>query len=260
MDLTAPPTVPRPGSAARVGALFTYVYAGLLLALFLAILSFVPPREWANLVRRDELLRAVGLTFASSFLSTLIALAVAIPIAWRLSHRALPGQTVIEVLIDLPMSLSPLVTGLGFLLFFATAPGRAIERQLIAIGFPLRGEFAGVVVAQAIIATAFSIRTLRPVLDAATPHPAGGLWNRLTAPDTRRGMLVAITITWARTVGEFGPLLLFVGILPGRTEVLSTAIYMSWQTGDINGAALAATLMVMLSFGVVLLVRTLGRR
>jgi molybdate transport system permease protein len=247
---------PSPDRWERLGGPLAYAYALALVALFAGLVLHLPATAWWGSGRSAELGGAVLLTLATSAVSTAIALAVAVPAAWRLSRRPIPGQTAIDVLIDLPLSLSPLVMGMAFLLFFASAPGRLFEQAATACGLPLRGAPAGVILGQTMIATAFAIRHLRPAFAAGDPAVATlGAACRLR----RNALLVAATITWARTVGEFGPLLLFVGIVPGHSEVLSTAIYLSWTSGDLAGAAAAACVMILLSFVVMLLVRRLGR-
>jgi molybdate transport system permease protein len=177
-----------------------------------------------------------------------------------MARQPLPGQAILDVLIDLPLSLSPLVLGMAFLVFFTSGPGRLLDEAFTSCGLPLRGAFTGVVLGQTVIAIAFAIRHLRAAF-ANLPvdeGPAPSVWTIVSR--RRSAATVAATITWARTVGEFGPLLLFVGIVPGRSEVLSTAIYLSWISGDLPGAVVAALLMVALSFAVVLLVRRLADR
>ncbi len=239
----------------RLGGVLTYVYAAMLIALLLGLASHVPLSAWWESPRRAELLQAVVLTLATSLASTVLALVIALPVAWRLVRQPLRGQGVIDVLIDLPLSLSPLVMGMAFLLFFSTAPGRLIESAFTACGLPLRGAPTGVVLGQTVIATAFAIRHLRAAFASVAT-------SSLTLPAAvrhrRTAVSVAATITWARTVGEFGPLLLFVGIIPLQSEVLSTAVYLSWISGDLDGAVLASLTMILLSFGVVLIARTLG--
>lgn len=127
-------------------------------------------------------------------------------------------------------------------------------------GLPLRGAFTGVVLGQTVIAIAFAIRHLRAAFANLPTEGQAELSLWPTVSRRRSAVCVAATITWARTVGEFGPLLLFVGIVPGQSEVLSTAIYLSWISGDLPGAVVAALLMVALSFGVVLVVRQLADR
>lgn len=240
----------------RLGGPLAYAYAAVLVALFLGLAVHVSAASWWDSVHRTELLQAVALTLLTSLGSTTLAMLLATPIAWRLARRGVPGQAVLDVLLDLPLSLSPLVLGLAFLLFFATAPGRAIEQVAMACGLPLRGAPAGVVLGQTVIATAFAIRHLRGAFAGGGPEiPTLGAALHVR----RTPLLVAATITWARTIGEFGPLLLFVGIVPGHSEVLSTAIYLSWASGDLQGAAAAAILMVLLSFVVVLAARRLGQ-
>jgi molybdate transport system permease protein len=240
-------------AALRLGGGVVYAYAAILLCLFGSLLLHLPDQGWWSGPGPGRLGEAVLLTLATSLVSTALALGAALPAAWRMVRAPVPGQAVIDALVDLPMSVSPLVMGMAFVMVFATVPGRWLEDAAAAVGLPLRGAAAGVVLGQTVIAVAFALRHLRSALAGAE----GGLGAALAA--RRGGVLVAATITWARTVGEFGPMLLFVGIVPGGSEVLSTAIYAAWSAGDLQAAALAALVMVGLSFLVVFLIRRLGR-
>lgn len=242
-----------------LGAACALGYAALLVGVFLALVAAVRPERWGAVLGEGGLGRVLLLTAATSTAATLIALAIALPAAAALRRGSCPLPTVVDVLLDLPMSLSPLVLGMGLLLLFAGPPGRWIEDGLGALGIGIRGTVAGVVLGQVAVATAFAIRGLRQALELV-PLVAGelpsmrGLWA--AAPQqARRAAVVAATITWARTVGEFGPILILVGIVPGRTEVLSAAIYLRWTSGDLEAAAAAAALMMAFSFAVVLVLR-----
>jgi molybdate transport system permease protein len=237
----------------RAGAGIVYAYTTVLLCLFGSLLLHLPDATWWNGSGPDRLAEALLLTLGTSVVSTVLALGLALPAAWRMVRAPVRGQAVIDALVDLPMSVSPLVMGMAFVMVFATGPGRWLEQAAAAAGLPLRGAVAGVVLRQTVLAPPFAQRHLRSALAGAD----GGLGAALAA--RRGGVLVAATITWARTVGEFGPMLLFVGIVPGGSEVLSTAIYAAWSAGDLQAAALAALVMVGLSFLVVFLIRRLGR-
>jgi molybdate transport system permease protein len=77
-------------------------------------------------------------------------------------------------------------------------------------------------------------------------------------PQSRRGLLAAGTLAWARSLGEFGPILVFAGSTRMRTEVLPTSVYLEMQSGDLKGMLSVSILMIALSAAVLILARALG--
>jgi molybdate transport system permease protein len=83
-------------------------------------------------------------------------------------------------------------------------------------------------------------------------------WN-VVLPEARRGMLTAATLAWARSLGEFGPILVFAGATRGRTEVMSTSVFLELSVGNIEGAVAVSLIMVVAAILVLVIVRVFGR-
>ena len=79
-------------------------------------------------------------------------------------------------------------------------------------------------------------------------------------PEARRGLLTAATLAWARSLGEFGPILIFSGATRMKTEVLSTTVFLELSVGNIEAAVAVSLLMIGASILVLLLVRFFGSR
>jgi molybdate transport system permease protein len=84
------------------------------------------------------------------------------------------------------------------------------------------------------------------------------LW--VVLPQAWRGMVAAVTIAWARSLGEFGPILVFAGATRMRTEVLSTTVFLELSVGQLEAAVAVSLLMVLAAMGVLGLVRLVGAR
>jgi molybdate transport system permease protein len=78
-------------------------------------------------------------------------------------------------------------------------------------------------------------------------------------PETRHGLLTAATLAWARSLGEFGPILVFAGATRQRTEVLPTSIYLELTVGNIEGAVAVSLLMICVALVVLFVIRVFGR-
>jgi len=79
-------------------------------------------------------------------------------------------------------------------------------------------------------------------------------------PEARRGMMTAVTLAWARSLGEFGPLLIFAGVTRMKTEVLSTSVFLEMNIGDIEAAVAVSFIMVAAAAIVLTVTRLWGAR
>ena len=77
-------------------------------------------------------------------------------------------------------------------------------------------------------------------------------------PQTKKGLLAAGTLAWARSLGEFGPILVFAGSTSMRTEVLPTSVYLEMQSGNLKGMLSVSIVMILLSAVVLIMARLFG--
>ena len=85
-------------------------------------------------------------------------------------------------------------------------------------------------------------------------------FSRVVLPETRRGMMTAGTLAWARSLGEFGPLLIFAGATRGKTEVLSTTVFLELSIGNLAAAVAVSLIMVFAAVAVLAVARIWGSR
>jgi len=83
----------------------------------------------------------------------------------------------------------------------------------------------------------------------------GQAFTRVVLPLAGKGMVAAGTMAWARSLGEFGPVLIFAGATRGRTEVLATSVFLEINIGNLPGAAAISLLMILLAVAILMLVR-----
>jgi molybdate transport system permease protein len=160
--------------------------------------------------------------------------------------------------------LPPLVIGLGLLILFQTAVGRFIEENVLQVTFAV----PSVVLAQFTVATAFAVRTMRVTFDQISPRQEqvaltlgctrGQAFWRVVLPEARRGLVTAATLAWARSLGEFGPILVFSGATRMRTEVLPTTVFLELSIGNLEAAVAVSLLMVAAAVVVLVIVRVYG--
>lgn len=245
--------------------LITGLYLAFILALLGATAAYTTPQHLWDALGSREIRYSIGLSLLSCTTSALLALLLAVPVGYLLARARFAGKAWLEALLDIPIVLPPMVVGLCLLIFFQTPAGRMIERVI-----PFTYTVAGVVLAQFVIGAAFAVRTMRGVFDELSARPEDvamtlgctrgqAVWF-VTLPAARRGMLAAFSIAWARSLGEFGPILIFAGITRMKTEVLPTSIFIELSAGHVEAAVAVSLLMVALALIVLVIVRLAGER
>jgi len=179
-------------------------------------------------------LDAIWLTLRLASLTTLLLLLIGTPIAWWLARGRGRAKGVIGALVTLPLVLPPTV--LGFYLLVLMGPQGPIGWFTQATGLGLLPfSFAGLVVASVVYSLPFVVQPLQQAfesigeayLEAAATLRAGP-WDSffsVVVPLARPGFLTAAILAFAHTVGEFGVVLMMGGNIPGKTQVLSMAVY-----------------------------------
>lgn len=245
--------------------LATGLYLAFLLALLGSTAAYTTPHQLWEALNTERIRYSIGLSLVSCTVSASFALLLAIPIGYLLSRGRFRGKALLDAALDIPIVLPPMVVGLCLLIFFQTPAGKAIERVI-----PFTYSVAGVVLAQFVIGAAFAVRTMRGVFDHLSARPEDvamtlgcsrgqAVWL-VTLPAARRGMFAAFSIAWARSLGEFGPILVFAGATPMKTEVLPTSVFMELSVGRLEAAVAVSLLMVLLALIVLVLVRLAGEK
>ncbi|AUM01179.1 molybdate ABC transporter permease subunit [Zoogloeaceae bacteirum Par-f-2] len=214
-------------------------------------------------------LQAISLTFKLCLYTTLILLAIATPLAWWLAAGRSAVRTAVQALVALPLVLPPTV--LGFYLLVALGPRGAIGGALERIGLShLAFSFEGILLASVLYSMPFAVQPLyeafsrlgRRPLEVASALGANAMDRFLTVvlPLTRGGFVVAFTLTFAHTLGEFGVILMLGGSIPGETKVLSVLIYDHAEALNYAAAHRLSLGLLVFSFLTLFVVYAVNRR
>ncbi len=239
------------------------IYVLLIVAMLLADACFTTPAQIWQVLRSTEIRYAIKLSLISCSLTTLLSLWIGVPLGYLISRGRFPGRTLLDALLDIPIVLPPLVIGLSLLILFQTSPGRAVQRLI-----PITYAIPSVILAQFAVACAFAVRTMRVTFDQINPRgeqvaltlgctQAQAFWL-VTLPEARRGVLTAGTLAWARSLGEFGPILVFSGATRMKTEVLSTTVFLELSIGNLEAAVAVSLIMIVAAILVLGVVRRFG--
>jgi len=205
-------------------------------------------------------IEALLLTLQLALSTTVVLLAIAIPLAWWLASGRSAGRALLQALVALPLVLPPTV--LGFYLLVALGPLTPIGRLLIRlIGHPLAFSFSGLLIGSLIYSLPFAVQPLVAgfsTVDSAYLEAAAGIgmtpraaFAQIVLPMTRGSMLTAAILTFTHTVGEFGVVLMLGGNIPGATRTLSIALYD--QVQDFDYLAANRTAGILLGFALLAL-------
>ena len=214
-------------------------------------------------------LSAIWITIQLATVTTVILFLIGAPVAWWLARTQAKGKAVVEALTTLPLVLPPTVLGFYFLLLFN--PYAPLGSFFVGItGQTLTFTFHGLVLASVIYSMPFMIQPLKVAfeqLDQELLETARVLgantWATILSvilPSSVRGILTALVLTFAHTVGEFGVVLMIGGNIPGKTRVVSIAIYENVETLNYADAHLLAGGLLVFSFITLVFVYSWNRR
>jgi len=202
-------------------------------------------------------------------LTTLLLVALGLPIAWWLGTSRWRAKFLVEAVVALPLVLPPTV--LGFYLLVGLGPRSPAGRVFEAVaGHPFPFSFAGLLVASVLYSLPFAVQPFAAALAGVdrrlveASHTLGvsalATFFRVTLPLAWPGVLAGAVLTFAHTLGEFGVVLMVGGNIPGKTRTLSVAIFDHVEALEYGAAHRTAGLLLAISFGVLALVYGLQRR
>ncbi len=249
--------------AVMAALMFFFLTVPLLAMLWRAVGDF----SGVNALFGRSLLSALTLSLGTTVISVLLILLFGTPLAYVLARSSFRGKQLVNVLVELPIILPPVVAGLGLLLAFGRRGlfGPLLEQMGVSLPFTT----TAVIVAQTFVAAPFFIRTAqvrfsaipRDLVEAASIDGASAstVFRYIALPLSTPGLLAGLVLSWARALGEFGATILFAGSLQGRTQTMPLLVYGALER-NLNEALWSSLLLIALALLSLLLVRWLTRR
>ena len=202
-------------------------------------------------------LAPVRLTLILAGVTALLLMLLATPLAWWLARTRSRIKPLVEAVTALPLVLPPTV--LGFYLLILMAPDAPIGAFWVRLtGDTLTFSFEGLVLASMLYSLPFAVQPLQDAFESLGPKPMeaaamcgaspGDAFLTVAVPLAGRGFLTAAVLSFAHTVGEFGVVLMVGGNIPGRTQVISIAIYEHVEALDYASAHALSAGMLVFSF------------
>lgn len=210
----------------------------------------------------DRALSAYRLSFGTAAAAGLVNAVFGLLVAWVLVRYAFPGKRVVSALVDLPFALPTAVAGIALTALYA--PNGWIGQYLDAFGIKVAFTPLGIVVALVFIGLPFVVRSVEPVLadlgkeveEAAATLGATRpqTFTRVIFPAIGPALLTGFALAFARGVGEYGSVIFISGNMPGKTEIAPLLIVTQLEQYAYDGATAIATVMMITSFSILLLI------
>ncbi|GLT01697.1 sulfate ABC transporter permease [Sphingobium jiangsuense] len=229
---------------------------------------------WSDFVAAgfsDRALAAYRLSFGTAAAAGLVNVVFGLLIAWVLVRYSFPGKRVIGALVDLPFALPTAVAGIALTTIYA--PSGWIGQFLDPLGVKVAFTPLGITIALIFIGLPFVVRSVEPVLadmgleveEAAATLGAGRAQTffRIILPSILPALITGFAMAFARGVGEYGSVIFISGNMPGKTEIAPLLIVTQLEQYAYDGATAIATVMLVVSFAILLLLngyQTLRRR
>ncbi|MDD9722553.1 molybdate ABC transporter permease subunit [Sulfitobacter sp. PR48] len=201
--------------------------------------------------------------------ATVLAMPLALWVAWLLARRDFWGKSALNALVHLPLVLPPVVT--GYLLLMAFGRTGLLGQLLESLGLRLAFHWTGAVLAAIVMGFPLMVRAMRLAIEAVDPKleqaaatlgaPRHAIFARVTLPLILPGILAGSVMGFAKAMGEFGATITFVANIPGQTQTLPSAIWSALQIPGGESQAVAMVFMAcVVALGAVVLSEALARR
>jgi sulfate transport system permease protein len=253
-----------PGFGVTLG--YTLLYLGLLVLLPLGALvvkaSGIGIAGIAATAAEPRVAAALKASFSISIVAAGVASLFGLLIAWVLTRYDFPGRKLIDAIVDLPFALPTAVAGIALAALYA--PNGWVGSLLEPLGLKVAYTPLGIFIALVFIGLPFAVRTVQPLiaeieyeLEEASATLGASRWHTLwkvLLPPLFPGVLTGFALAFARAVGEYGSVIFIAGNLPYVSEIAPLLIVIKLSEYDYTGATVIATIMLAISFSVLLLI------
>jgi sulfate transport system permease protein len=248
---------------------FTLLWLGIIVVGPLAVMLWFTAglgwRGFLHIVLRPRVLADLRVSVGSAFIASVANLAFGLLIAWVLSRYRFPLRRIADALVDLPFALPTAVAGIALSTLYA--PQGWLGHLLLPFGLRVAFTPAGIVVAMMFVSLPFIVRTVQPVIDdldaeqEEAAHLMGAsAWQifwRVSFPAILPSLLTGFALAFARCLSEYGSIIFIAGNKPMISEIVPLLIVAQLDQFDYQGATAIGTLMLGVSFLLLLTINVL---
>jgi len=213
------------------------------------------PRVFWSAIREPDTIAAIRLTLGVTLVAVVVNLVFGVAAAWAVTRFRFPGRRLITTLIELPLSISPVVSGLVFILLLGNSG--ILGPFLVSHDIKVIFAIPGIVVATIFVTMPYIARELIPLMEAvgtqeeeaAMTLGASGwqIFRRVTLPNIRWGLLYGLVLCSARALGEFGAVSVVSGHVRGETNTVPLQVEILYNEYNFAAAFAVASLLTVLA-------------
>lgn len=247
-----------PGFPLALG--ITLFYVTVIVALPIGALIFkaagLGPEEYWRIVSSPRAVASYRVTALSALAATAFNLVFGLALAWVLVRYHFPGRRLVDALVDLPFALPTAVAGIALTTLFAS--NGWFGGMLAEIGIKVAYTPLGIMVAMCFTSLPFVVRTVQPVLEDLDPaleeaaQTLGGsdssIFLRVLLPLLTPALLAGVSLSFARSLGEFGAIIFIAGNQPLKTEITALLAFIRLEEYDYQAAAAIASVLLITAF------------
>ena len=259
-----------PGLSLSLGV--TLFYVGLIVVLPLAALiikaASLGPVDYWSIISSSRAVASYRVTVLSALGATAFNLVFGLALAWVLTRYRFPGWRLIDAMVDLPFALPTAVAGISLTALFANNGwfGSVLSEFGIKVAYtPL-----GIMVAMCFTSLPFIVRTVQPVLEDLDPaleeaaQSLGGsdwtIFRKVIFPLLTPALLAGLSLSFARSLGEFGAIIFIAGNQPMSTEITALLVFIRLEEYDYQAAAAIASVLLITAFAMLAVTNLLQAR
>ena len=247
-----------PGLPLALG--ITLVYVAIIVVLPLAALIFkaasLGPEDYWRIISSDRAFASYRVTVFCALAATVFNLFFGMALAWVLVRYRFPGRRLVDALVDLPFALPTAVAGIALTTLFAA--NGWFGGPLSALGIKVAYTPLGIIVAMSFTSIPFIVRTVQPVLEELDPalEEAGqtlgasdlSIFVSVILPLLTPALLAGVSLSFARSLGEFGAIIFIAGNQPFSTEITALLAFIRLEEYDYPASAAIASVMLLTAF------------
>lgn len=256
-----------PGFGLTMG--YTVIYLSLLVLIPLSVLflktSSMTWDQFVDTVMNRRGIASFQVSFLTSFFAACLNAVFGVLVAWVLARYQFPGKRVIDGIVDLPFALPTAVAGIALATIYAETGW--IGQWFAVLGIKIAYTPLGILVALTFIGLPFVVRTVQPVLqdlDRQVEEAAATLgatrwqtFTRVILPHLLPAVVTGFALAFARALGEYGSVVFISGNMPLKTEIVPLLIMTKLEQFDYTGATAIASVMLVASFVMLLVINYL---
>lgn len=247
-----------PGLPLSLG--ITLFYVALIVALPLGALVFkaasLGPEDYWRIVSSSRAVATYRVTVLCALAATAFNLVFGMALAWVLVRYRFPGRRLVDAIVDLPFALPTAVAGIALTTLFAQ--NGWFGSLLAPLGINVAYTPLGIMVAMAFTSLPFVVRTVQPVLEDMDPaleeaaQTLGGsdaaIFRKVILPLLTPALLAGVSLSFARSLGEFGAIIFIAGNQPMQTEITALLVFIRLEEYDYQAAAAIASVLLITAF------------